>query len=100
LVAYCVAGRGGTAAAEKADGEEEEDSSGSPSSRSVVSGGGSIDAAGPEEEPVERLGRRREARRLEWHGELEKTNGNGERETKGNGNRDALQQIRFPSGKA
>lgn len=44
LAAYCVAGRGGTAAAEKA--EEDDDSSGSPSSCSEDSGAGSIDAAG------------------------------------------------------
>jgi hypothetical protein len=63
FVAYCVAGRGGTAAAAETAEGEEEDSSGSPSSRSVESGAGSIDVVvGMEEEPVERLGRKEKAR--------------------------------------
>jgi hypothetical protein len=86
-VAYCVAGRGGTAAAAKAEGEEG-DSSGSPSSRSVESGAGSMDAVvgigggagGAARENGE--GQKGLERR---HGELEKTNGNGERETKDTG---------------
>lgn len=42
-----MAGRGGTASAEKAEGEGEEgDSSGSPSSCSEESGAGSMDAVG------------------------------------------------------
>ena len=69
-VAYCVAGRGGTAAAEG----EEDDSSGSPSSHREESGAGSIDACWLEEEPAEWLERTEKDRK----GSLEKSRRTGE----------------------
>lgn len=99
VVAYCVAGRGGTAAAEKAEGEEEADSSGSPSSCSEESGGGSMDGVGLDEEAVECLGRtEKDLERGDNTKVRRKTKGNGEREAKESRflQHSAVRAIRFP----